>query len=89
MPKNFNTWREASHSCTVRSYRWLPWLEENFGWSQPTAFNYMRVAEAFNKLSTVDNLTIDASALYLLAKPDVLIAKLKSRRLRSCYSQRL
>lgn len=51
---------------------WLRWLKDEFNWTQPTAFNYMHVAEAFgSKLSTLDNLTIDLGALYLLARDDV------------------
>ena len=49
---------------------WLPWLTDNFGWSQQTASNYMRVAEAFGKLPAVgnlDDLSIEPRALYLLA----------------------
>jgi hypothetical protein len=52
--------------------KWLPWLEDNFGWSEKTAERLMQVAKAFaGKFDTVSNLTIDASALYLLAKPSV------------------
>ena len=58
---------EVSHG------EWLPWLDREFGWSQQTASNYMRVAEAF-KLPSLGNsggLTIDATALYALSAPDV------------------
>lgn len=48
--------------------QWLPWLKSEFGWSQPTAFRFMQVYEAF-KLSNLNNLVIDVSALYLIAAP--------------------
>jgi N6-adenosine-specific RNA methylase IME4 len=44
------------------------WLEYEFSWSHTTAWKFMRVAEAF-KFSHCENLTIEASALYLLAAP--------------------
>lgn len=53
--------------------QWLPWLETEFGWALRTAQNYMQAAEAF-KYATVahfSDLTIDATALYALAAPDV------------------
>ena len=53
---------------------WLRWLHDEFGWDQKTAWNYMRVTETFGgKLGTVPNLndlTIEATALYALAAPD-------------------
>src|SRR5437763_147455 len=48
--------------------KWLPWLKLSFRWSQPTAFNFMRVYKQV-KLSNFDDLQIDASALYLIAAP--------------------
>jgi hypothetical protein len=53
--------------------KWLPWLDAEFGWSDETARKYMRVAEAFQiptKLGFA-GLTIDATALYALAAPEV------------------
>ena len=53
---------------------WLPWLKDNFGWSQQTASNYVRAYQAFGKLPNVgslDGLSIEASALYLLSAPSV------------------
>jgi hypothetical protein len=50
--------------------QWLPWLDREFGWKEVTAWNYINVAERF-KSSTVEDLPIDASALYLLASPSV------------------
>src|SRR5215467_12688653 len=44
-------------------------LDRNFGWSEPTAQRFMRVADAFKTVRATDfhGLTIDASALYLLS----------------------
>jgi hypothetical protein len=50
---------------------WLPWLETEFGWSVRTADNYMNVAHKFASVANFDGLTIDATALYALASPDV------------------
>jgi hypothetical protein len=47
---------------------WLPWLEREFGWSDRTALNFMRVAE-LSKSETVSNLNLPVKALYLLAAP--------------------
>jgi hypothetical protein len=47
-----------------------PWLLAEFGMSDRTARNYMRVAESF-KTETVSDLPIAARALYLLAGGDV------------------
>jgi len=44
------------------------WLEYEFGWSATNAWRFMKVAEAF-KSSKLEDLTIEASALYLLAAP--------------------
>jgi antitoxin (DNA-binding transcriptional repressor) of toxin-antitoxin stability system len=53
--------------------QWLPWLEREFNWSVPTADRYMQVARAFQIPQYEDfaSLTIDATALYALAAPDV------------------
>jgi len=45
---------------------WLSWLEREFGWSDRTAENYMRVYTLSTKFETVSNLCIDLRALYLL-----------------------
>jgi hypothetical protein len=44
--------------------KWLPWLDAEFGWSQPTASRFMQVAEAFKSFSvnSLAGLTIDATA---------------------------
>lgn len=51
------------------------WIKHYFGWSQQTASNMMRAAETFGKLPNFGDLTIDMSAVYLLASnkcPDEL-----------------
>lgn len=49
---------------------WLPWLDTEFGWSPLTAQRFMQVAALKeSKFSNLENMTIDASALYLLAEP--------------------
>lgn len=52
---------------------WRSWLKDEFGWSHDTADRYMQVAGAFqmSHAATFDGLTIDATALYALAAPDV------------------
>jgi hypothetical protein len=45
---------------------WLPWLEREFGWSDRTAENYMRVYTLSTKFETVSNLCLDLRSLYLL-----------------------
>lgn len=52
---------------------WLPWLRDEFGWSDQTANRYMQVARAFQipHSEGFRALTIDATALYALAAPDV------------------
>jgi hypothetical protein len=50
--------------------QWYQWLREEFDWAEPTARNFMHVAEAF-KSATVTDLPIDVGALYVLAAPAV------------------
>jgi hypothetical protein len=50
---------------------WLRWLEREFGWSEPTAQRFMRVAERFGNTSGLTGLDITREALYLLAGPTV------------------
>jgi hypothetical protein len=52
--------------------RWLPWLEREFGWSEQTALNLMRVYE-LTKLKRVLNLSLPLSGLYKLAAPSRLL----------------
>jgi hypothetical protein len=47
---------------------WLPWLDREFGWSDDTAINYMRVAE-LAKSRNIRDLNVPVSGLYLLARP--------------------
>jgi Protein of unknown function (DUF3102) len=47
---------------------WLPWLEREFGYTEQTALNFMRVYERF-KSKTVLDLGVPLSGLYLLARP--------------------
>jgi hypothetical protein len=49
---------------------WLPWLEREFGWSERTAQNFMRVAELAES-ATVADLNVDLRGLYLLASPSI------------------
>jgi hypothetical protein len=55
--------------------KWLPWLDAEFGWSQPTASRFMQVAEAFKSFSvnSLAGLTIDATALYARCRGDPLL----------------
>jgi hypothetical protein len=58
----------------VEHGEWLRWLKTEFGWNARTAQRYMQVAQAFStKCDTVSylGLTIEASALYVLAEPKV------------------
>jgi hypothetical protein len=50
---------------------WLPWLEEEFGWSHKTALNYMQVADAHGsgKFEPGSNFNVPMKGLYLLAAP--------------------
>jgi Protein of unknown function (DUF3102) len=58
--------REAK--AKLKHGQWYPWLETEFGWSAVTAWRFMNVFKQI-KLSTVNNLEIDVSALYLIAAP--------------------
>jgi hypothetical protein len=52
--------------------QWLPWLEDEFGWTARTATNYMAIADAFGSNSeSLSDLNISAEALYLLAGPAI------------------
>jgi hypothetical protein len=50
--------------------QFLPWLKAEFGWSERTAQNFMRVAEQF-KSAKIADLPIQPSAAYYLAAPSV------------------
>ena len=45
------------------------WLESEFRWSRPTAYNYINVYKAFPSGLTIRHLPIDPTALYRLAAP--------------------
>src|SRR5262249_172303 len=47
---------------------WLPWLNREFGWTDDTALNFMRVYE-LSKSRNFRDLSLPLSALYLLAAP--------------------
>jgi Skp family chaperone for outer membrane proteins len=47
---------------------WLPWLEREFGWTDDTALNFMRV-HALSKSRNFRDLSLPISGLYLLAAP--------------------
>jgi hypothetical protein len=47
---------------------WLPWLEREFGWTDDTALNFMRVHE-LSKSRNFRDLNLPVSSLYLLAAP--------------------
>lgn len=48
--------------------RFLPWIEQEFGGSEPTAQRFMRVSREFKSVNLTD-VQIDVSSLYLLAAP--------------------
>ena len=50
---------------------WMPWLEEEFGWSVRTADNYMLVSRKFAGLANLDGLEITGEALVVLSGRDV------------------
>lgn len=45
------------------------WLTAEFGWSRRTAYNFIKVYEAFPERATVAQVSIAASALYQLSSP--------------------
>ena len=48
---------------------WLPWLEQEFGWSDSTALRYMQVYQLSLKFPNLGDLDLPASAIYQLAQP--------------------
>jgi hypothetical protein len=48
---------------------WLPWLEREFGWTEQTALNFMRVHAMVGKSPNFGDLNLPVSGLYLLAAP--------------------
>src|SRR5215469_4612116 len=49
---------------------WLPWLEQEFDFSERTAQNYMAASRFAAKYETVSYLKVTCSALYYLATGD-------------------
>jgi hypothetical protein len=47
---------------------WLPWLKREFGWTEQTALNFMRVADPDKSKKFLD-MDVPMSGLYLLAAP--------------------
>ena len=45
------------------------WLKAEFGWSRRTAYNFIKVYEAFGERAKLAQINISASALYILAAP--------------------
>jgi hypothetical protein len=48
---------------------WLPWLEQEFGWTNKTAENFINVHKLASKFENFSNLDLPLSGLYLLAAP--------------------
>src|SRR5258705_13909400 len=49
---------------------WYPWLEREFGWSEPTARNFMNVYEAFGaNPQHIAHLELPLGVFYQLAAP--------------------
>ena len=48
---------------------WIPWLKNEFGWTEQTALNLMRVKKLIGKSKKFLDLNLPVSALYLLAAP--------------------
>jgi len=49
--------------------KWLRWLDQEFGWSEQTARNYMRVFEMASIHNAVVDLQLPLRSLYVLAAP--------------------
>ena len=48
---------------------WLPWLDDEFGWTDRHARNFMSVYEMASKSEKFSDLNLSVSGLYLLAAP--------------------
>ena len=66
-------WEIGQKLCEVRSQlaygHFDNWLKAEFGWSRRTAYNFIKVYEAFPERATVAQVSIAASALYQLSSP--------------------
>lgn len=61
---------EAKELCFSRGDNWLPWLEQEFSWTEQTALNYMRLHERQADLKRVLDLDLPMRSLYLLVAPN-------------------
>jgi hypothetical protein len=61
--------RLAACKAELGHGNWLPWLDREFGWSDRTALNFMRVYEMVTKSEKFSDLSLPVSSLYLLAAP--------------------
>jgi len=61
--------RLIAAKATCNHGEWLPWLKDEFGWTERTAYNFINVVEAGFKVETVSSLAIDAGALFRLGSP--------------------
>jgi hypothetical protein len=59
--------RLAACKAELGHGNWLPWLDREFGWSDRTALNFMRVYEMVTKSEKFSDLSLPVSSLYLLA----------------------
>ena len=67
---------------------WGAWLEMEFGWSERSAQNFIRVAE-MAKSANVADLNVDVSSLYLLAAPKTPAAAIEAVAKRSDAGEKL
>src|SRR5262249_53665886 len=63
-----NPRREAKATC--RQGEWLPWLKEEFGWSEDSAERYMSVARLGERFRPLRNLLLPKTVFYYLVKQD-------------------
>jgi hypothetical protein len=68
---------------------WLSWLEREFGWTDRTALNFMRVYELSLKSETVSDLALPMRSLYRLAAPSTPEAACKEVFERAKKGERL
>jgi hypothetical protein len=61
--------RLSDAKCRLGHGRFLVWLQAEFGWSERTAQNFMRVYDLHGKFANFADLNVPLSALYLLAAP--------------------
>lgn len=61
--------RLAEAKALCRHGEWLPWLDQEFGWTDRHAINYMRVHAMAYKSENFSDLDLPVSGLYLLARP--------------------